>query len=193
MGKFELYEIDLKDLPLGVHQKEYFLDNKFFADIDGDEIHRGKINVELTIRSTESMFDMSFQISGSVVISCDRCLDNMELSVTTKNKLIVKFGNEYAEESDEIIIVPKAEGKINIAWFIYEFVALALPMKHVHAAGKCNKTMAAKLKSHTARSVDLNEESDVASDESLIGDQDQDIQTDPRWDALKNLVENNNN
>lgn len=183
----------MKSLPAGVHQKEYFLENKFFADIDGDEVQRGKINVELVIKSTESMFDMSFQISGSVVVACDRCLDSMELSVASKNRLIVKFGEEYAEESDEIIIIPEAEGEINLAWFIYEFVALALPMKHVHAAGKCNKTMATKLKKHAARSVDLDDECDVIIEEDLIGDQDQDIQTDPRWDALKDLAENNNN
>ena len=80
MGKFDLYNIDLKNLASGIHQKAYFLENKFFADIDGDEVQRGKVQVDLTITSTDLMFDMNFQIAGSVVISCDRCLDNMELA-----------------------------------------------------------------------------------------------------------------
>ena len=37
---------------------------------------------------------------------------------------------------------------INIAWFLYEFIALNIPMKHVHAPGKCNKGMVGKLSKH---------------------------------------------
>ena len=193
MGKFDLYNIDLKNLALGIHQKAYFLENKFFADIDGDEVQRGKVQVDLTINSTDLMFDMNFQIAGSVVISCDRCLDNMELAISTKNRLVVKFGAEYAEESDEVIIVPESEGEIDLSWFIYEFIALALPMKHVHPAGKCNKEMASQLKMHTAKSINLDNEFDDNTTNVEVGDLDVDIQTDPRWDALKDLVENNNN
>ncbi len=193
MGKFDLYNIDLKNLALGIHQKAYFLENKFFADIDGDEVQRGKVQVDLTINSTDLMFDMNFQIAGSVVISCDRCLDNMELAISTKNRLVVKFGTEYAEESDEVIIVPKSEGEIDLSWFIYEFIALALPMKHVHPVGKCNKAMASQLKMHTAKSINLDNEFADNTTNIEVGDLDGDIQTDPRWDALKGLVENNNN
>lgn len=193
MGKFDLYNIDLKNLALGIHQKAYFLENKFFADIDGDEVQRGKVQVDLTITSTDLMFEMNFQIAGSVVISCDRCLDNMELAISTKNRLVVKFGTTYAEESDEVIIVPESEGEIDLSWFIYEFIALALPMKHVHSVGKCNKAMASQLKKHTAKSINLDNEFDDNTTNVEIGDLDGDIQTDPRWDALKGLVENNNN
>ena len=41
--------------------------------------------------------------------------------------------SEYAEEGDNLIVIPEEEGEINVAWFMYEFVALAIPMKHVHA------------------------------------------------------------
>jgi uncharacterized metal-binding protein YceD (DUF177 family) len=187
LGKFELYKIDLKNLTPGMHQKEYFLENKFFADIDGDEVQRGKVNVNLTINCTDIMFDMNFQITGSVVVSCDRCLDNMELAISAKNRLVVKFGPEYAEESDELIIVPESEGEINLAWFIYEFIALSLPMKHVHPAGKCNKAMASQFKKHMAKSINLDDEFDDNTTDVEVGDLDGDIQTDPRWDALKDL------
>ena len=192
MGKFELYTIDLKSLTPGTHDFEYLLENKFFVDIDGNEVHKGHVNVHLTVKRTLMAFELNFQIAGTVIVPCDRCLDDMELPIETQDKLIVKFGKEYAEESDEIVIVPEEESSINIAWFLYEFIALAIPIKHVHAAGKCNKAMAAKLRQHTARSLDdleesLDEEQEEASDEQDAG------ASDPRWDALKGLFENDNN
>ena len=33
--------------------------------------------------------------------------------------------------------IPEEEGEINIAWFLYEFVVLDIPIKHVHEPGKC--------------------------------------------------------
>ena len=192
MGKFELYTIDLKSLTPGTHDFEYLLENKFFVDIDGNEVQKGHVHVHLTIKKSSMAFELNFQIAGTVIVPCDRCLDDMELPIETQDKLIVKFGKEYAEESDEIVIVPEEESSINIAWFLYEFIALAIPIKHVHAAGKCNKAMAAKLRQHTARSLDdleesLDEEQEEASDEQDAG------ASDPRWDALKGLFENDNN
>ena len=137
---------------------------------------------------------MNFQLEGVVYVPCDRCLDDMDLPISAKNKLIVKFGKEYAEESDEIVIIPEAEGEINLAWFIYEFIALTIPMKHVHAPGKCNKAMSSKLKKHTTRRSDDDDEyEDESADEIIVEDDSSDMSSDPRWDALKGLVENDNN
>jgi len=194
LGKFDLYKVELKNLSPGVHEYEYFLENKFFVDIDGDEVQKGKVKVNLTVKRTSMVFDMNFQLEGIVYVPCDRCLDDMELPVSTQNKLVVKFGKEYAEESEEIVIIPEEEGEINLAWFIYEFIALAIPMKHIHAPGKCNKTMSSKLKKHTARRADDEDEFDEeAADDIVVDDDAADIPSDPRWDALKGLVENDNN
>ena len=194
MGKFDLYKVELKNLSPGVHEYEYFLENKFFVDIDGDEVQKGKVKVNLTVKRTSMVFDMNFQLGGIVYVPCDRCLDDMELPVSTQNKLVVKFGKEYAEESEEIVIIPEEEGEINLAWFIYEFIALAIPMKHIHAPGKCNKAMSSKLKKHTARRADDEDEFDEeAADDIVVDDDAADMPSDPRWDALKGLVENDNN
>ena len=194
MGKFDLYKVELKNLSPGVHEYEYFLENKFFVDIDGDEVQKGKVKVNLTVKRTSMVFDMNFQLEGIVYVPCDRCLDDMELPVSTQNKLVVKFGKEYAEESEEIVIIPEEEGEINLAWFIYEFIALAIPMKHIHAPGKCNKAMSSKLKKHTARRTDDEDEFDEeAADDIVVDDDAADMPSDPRWDALKGLVENDNN
>ena len=103
MGKFKLYNVDLKNLSPGVHEFEYLLENKFFVDIDGTEVQKGKVKVHLTVKRSSMMFEMNFQIEGVVVVPCDRCLDDMEIPIDTHNRLVVKFGKEYAEESDEVV------------------------------------------------------------------------------------------
>ncbi|KAA6339484.1 hypothetical protein EZS27_012588 [termite gut metagenome] len=149
MGKFDAYKIDLKGMQANSAVYEFMLDSFFFTHIDSPEVQKGKVKVTVTVKKVSAAFELNFQTKGVVWVPCDRCLDEMEQEVESLNdKLIVKFGREYAEESDNLIIIPEKEGGINVAWFIYEFIVLAIPMKHVHLPGKCNKTITSKLQKH---------------------------------------------
>lgn len=191
MGKFDKFKIDLKGMQADKLTYEFVLDNQFFANIDGPEVQKGKVNVVLTVKKNIASYELDFQTTGVVKVPCDRCLDDMEQPVETSDKLFVKFGKEFSEEGNNIVVIPAEEGEINVAWFIYEFVALAVPMKHVHAPGKCNKTMVGKLNKHLKNNADEEEEDAVFddSDDDAIADQPKD--TDPRWDELKKILDNN--
>ena len=171
---------------------EFVLDNLFFAHIDAPEVQKGKVTVVLTVKKTSHAFELDFQTDGVVWVPCDRCLDDMEQSVTSSDKLLVKFGPEYAEEGDNLIIIPEEEGAINVAWFMYEFVALAIPMKHVHAPGKCNKAMTSKLSKHLRTTSDDEMDEDTFGDEEDAQPLEEMEQTiDPRWNELKKILDNN--
>ncbi|OUO98011.1 DUF177 domain-containing protein [Barnesiella sp. An22] len=195
MGRFSAYKLPLKSMPIGTQDFEYVLDNEFFKNIEGEDVQKGKVNVKLTVKRTAASFELNFDLEGVIQIPCDRCLDDMDHEVKTHETLFVKFGSEYSEESDNVVVIPESDGELNIAWFLYEFVALTIPLKHVHPAGKCNKSMSAKLRKHTARSLD------DGDDEALDAFDDEDIadvvpdegetMTDPRWDELKKIIDNN--
>ena len=119
------------------------------------------------------------------MVICDRCLDEMEQPIETTDRLKVKLGAEYSEE-DDMVIVPEEEGYINVAWFIYEFIALSIPMKHVHAPGKCNKDMENKLSKHLRVSGDEEEDEDF-----FVESADEPQTIDPRWNELKKILDNN--
>jgi uncharacterized metal-binding protein YceD (DUF177 family) len=176
-----------------IRRCEYLLDNQFFMNIDseGNGVQKGKVCVSLTVEHKPSGFLLQFHLGGTVIVSCDRCLDEMEVPVESNSRLTVKLGKEYAEESDEILIISEEEGALNLAWFLYEFVVLAVPMKHVHPPGKCNKTMSAKLKKHSVRSHDDDAPSGYDEEESAsMPDDGAEAETvDPRWDKLKDLKE----
>ena len=182
MGKYSDYKLVLRDLPVGKTTYKYGIDDSFFKLINDEEsdVKRGNLAVEVLVMRGNTAFELSFSIQGTVYIPCDRCLDDVLMDVDMKQRLIVKFGKEYSEESDEIIIIPESEGEINIAWFIYEFIVLSLPAKRVHPAGQCNKEVTQKLKKHRAI---LAEEEDDLDDLDEAGDGEQ--ESDPRWDALK--------
>ena len=190
MGKFDKYKIDLKGMQEDVAKYEFLLDNLYFANIDAPEVQKGKVNVQLTVKKTAHAFEFTFQTEGMVWVPCDRCLDDMEQPVSSTDKLMVKFGHEYAEEADNLIVIPEEEGEINVAWFMYEFVALAIPMKHVHAPGKCNKAMTSKLNKHMRVAADENDELDFGlGTAEPLGEEDTPI--DPRWNDLKKILDNN--
>lgn len=186
MGKFSLYNIPLRGLSEGKHEFEYNLDNKFFALIDDGtaDVKKGKVQVLVSLKKTSVTFELNFDIKGIVQVPCDRCLDDIPMDVETKNKLIVKFGKEYSEESDEIVIIPEDDGEINIAWFLYEFIVLSLPAKRVHPPGTCNKMMSSKLNKHRAKSADDDSEEELDADDSL--DEGASF-SDSRWDALRDV------
>lgn len=190
MSKFSQYNIVLKDITNETRLFEFDLDDTFFKKIDSPEVQTGNIKAKVSVQKKLSTYELRFEISGSVSIPCDRCLDNMEQPIHYKEKLQVKFGDKFSEEN-EIVIVPEYEGAINIAWFLYEFIVLNIPIKHVHPIGECNKTMVTKLKKHIIRQKDDNEddsENELDDNEDFF---DNEPQTDPRWDSLQNITENN--
>ena len=165
---------------------KYQLDNQFFLDLDVPEVQKGQVNVTLKVRKTSGVYQLNFHTEGKVVVICDRCLDEMDQPIETEDQLKVKLGTEYSEMED-IVVIPEEEGYINVAWFIYEFIALSIPMKHVHAPGKCNKDMVSKLSKHLRVSGDDEDDDDFLKEDS--SDEPQTI--DPRWNELKKILDNN--
>ena len=171
MNSLELLKVDLKGMKDEETYLEFNLDDRYFESLDGAEVKKGSLHVSVSIRKATGFFELDFHTDGTIVIPCDRCLDDMDLPVETDNRLIVKLGSEYSEE-DDIIVVSENEGILDMTWFIYEFVALVIPIRHVHAPGKCNPAMTQALE-------------ELSADRSSDEESNQPI--DPRWEKLKKL------
>ena len=163
-------------------QYEFQLDN--LIDLDAPEVQKGHVNVALKVRKTSGIYQLDFHLEGKVIVICDRCLDEMEQPIETEERLKVKLGSEFSE-IDDIVVVPEEDGYINVAWFIYEFIALSIPMKHTHPSGKCNKEMVGKLHKHLRTAVD--DESGEFVEEAETEPR----EIDPRWNELKKILDNN--
>ena len=171
MCGLESYKVDLKGVKDETRCLDFDLNDDFFGALDGSQLEHGALHVSVSIRKMAGFFELLFHTEGSVVVTCDRCLDDMDQPIDTDNKLLVKLGDTYSEE-DDTITVDENEGILDISWFIYEFIMLAIPIKHVHAPGKCNSAMTQKLE-ELSGAVRSGEEEEEAID--------------PRWEKLKNL------
>jgi len=171
MGKLEQFKVNLRALKKDVTAFDFDLDKDYFDAIDGDEINSGKLLTHLIVRKTAGVYELEFHTEGTVTVLCDLCLDEMTLPIETDNRLTVRFGETF-QEDDDYITLPAEESFIDVAWYIYEFVALAIPIKHVHEEGGCNQDMIDR----------LNEMSATSTPEERSG-----TETDPRWKELEKL------
>lgn len=179
-------------MPAGVHEFEYHLGKQFFVDMESADIHDADLDVKLTVNHKPDFYDLAFAIEGEIVLLCDRCLDDLHFPVDADYHIVVKYGEDYCDDSDELLIIPESDNYLNVAYMVYDTVSLAIPIKHVHAPGKCNKAMSAMLKKHRARKAD---DEDAELEDALIDEMetmdDSSQATDPRWDELKKLTDNN--
>ena len=159
------FTIPFVGLKEGNHDFTFDIDEKFFDSFEYSEINNGKVRVLVSMEKQSRMMIFNFTIKGVVVVACDRCLSDMEYPVNGSERLIVKFGQEWKEETDEILIIPQTDSHIDLSQFIYEYIMLMLPYKRVHTEGEgiCDAEMIGKLEQHT------------------------EPEPDPRWDALKEL------
>ena len=171
MCSLERFKIDLKGLTDEVTTLEYDLDNSFFEALDETEVESGALHVSLSIRKASGFFELLFHTVGTIDITCDRCLDLMEQPIETDNHLVVTLGNTSSTD-DDTVTVDEDEGILDTSWFIYEFIALAIPIQHVHATGKCNPAMTKALE-------------ELSADRS--GDEESSQTIDPRWAKLAEL------
>ncbi len=99
----------------------------------------------------------------------------MEIELDGEEELIVKFGDgSFAEQTDEIITIPPSEHEIDISHFVYEFIMLSVPQAHSHEEKDCNPEVIKTLKKLSVKEEEQKEE------------------IDPRWAALKNYKNDNN-
>ena len=174
MCDLETFQINLKTLGQGVTRMEFDVNDDFFRAIDTPEVQRGELKVELEVDRRVDLFELNFHVKGSVSIPCDLCLDEMQQSVDTDHRLIVRFG-EANSENEEMVIVEEESGVLDLSWFVYETIALAIPIRHVHESGQCNPEMIDSLKAHVAH-TDGNGPTEQA--------------VDPRWMKLKQIKNN---
>ena len=131
--------ITLDALDLGTHVFDFQLDNAYFRGIENSELLGGEVNVEATLNLREYDFDLEMAVNGQVQVTCDRCLDEMNVEVDAE---------ESEWEWDE---APK---QIDLSWLAYELIIVNLPLVHSHQDGGCNPEMDALLQDHLCTDVE---------------------------------------
>jgi len=132
MDYLKQFVIPFGGLKPGVHQFSFEIDDLFFEQFEQSEIKKGKVSIEVSLEREEKMLILNFFLNGHVEVPCDRCYELFLQPVSGNERLIVKFGDSYHEENEEVQVIPLGETQFNISSFIYEFVHLLVPFRRVH-------------------------------------------------------------
>ncbi|UMB53403.1 DUF177 domain-containing protein [Lutibacter sp. A64] len=178
LKNFDISFIGLKD---GMHQFDYNIDKEFFDFFNYEEFYNSNVNVSLSFLKKPTLFELSFSFSGSVEVACDITNELFQQPIETEMFLIVKFGDEFNNENDELLIIPHSDYKLNIAQYIYEAIVLAVPIKKVHPGVEDGT-----LKSEILDKLNEFEIKDNKTEKNHLDVDSDDI--DPRWNKLKSIL-----
>ena len=170
MKDLKEFNIPFVGLKEGKHLFQYKVDNTFFELYNYNEFEKSSINVTLEFVKKSTLFELEFTASGTVNVPCDVTNEYFDLEITATLPLVVKFGQEYNNDNEEILILPHEVYQFSVAQFIYEMIVLGIPNKRVHP-----KVLDGTMETEALEQLEIKEEKTVET-------------TDPRWDKLKNLI-----
>ncbi len=175
MRNLEEFTIPFKGLKLGKHQFEYELDNEFFEHFEYDEFNSANVKINLLFEKKSTMMELTFQAGGTVNVNCDLTNEPYDQPIESTLFLVIKFGDEFNNDDEDLLILPHGEYEVNVQQYIYELVVLSVPQKRIHPGvedGTLKSDVLDKLEELSLKNQKKKNEEE----------------TDPRWDKLKNLL-----
>jgi len=176
LSKLGTYALRISGLGEGDHDFSFELDRQFFALFEHPDIENGNVLAEVGLEKKQGVISLHFSLHGEVEVTCDRCLEKFMTGISTAQSIFVKMGDTPGEIEDDVVMIGIDDHEIEVGQYLYEFIILALPYQKIHpedSQGKstCDPEMLKRLDAFRVREPDRNNNND------------------PRWDALKKIIE----
>jgi uncharacterized metal-binding protein YceD (DUF177 family) len=170
------YRINIVGLSNKQHLFEYELDDSFFKEYGSELVSEGRFRANVLVDKRETFLEVEFSISGTATLTCDRSLERFEYPIDLTRKIVFKYGDVDEELTDEIVVIHRETVALELGQYIYEFIALAIPLKKLHP--------------RFGEATDDDDGADrivYKSEEPTDEASKTDDEIDPRWNALKKL------
>lgn len=179
-------EIEFGHLEPGVYNFEYKLDTAFFASFENEKLQGGEAFFHVKMEKNAHTLTLFITFEGQITTQCDRCLGEMEVPVEGEETLNVSFSEQELDDDAQDdgaamddVTLPANAHKMDLAQLFYEMAAVAMPMQCTHPDDKDgNPTCDPEMLKYMGGGNDTEERGETGEDE-----------TDPRWDALRQLKE----
>ena len=146
--------IPIVGLSNGEHNYSFSIGNSFFEQFGNEEIKSSDIAVDVVIKKSSAWMGVTCSIYGSVVVECDRCLEDCPIAIDYNDNLLVKFSDETDYYDGEVMWISPAEDMVDLTQYIYESIVLSLPYSRVHQEGECNPEMLASFSEITEEELE---------------------------------------
>ncbi|WP_179471038.1 DUF177 domain-containing protein [Chryseobacterium sp. H1D6B] len=178
MDKLRNYDISFSGLKTGKHQFKFEIDKTFFQLFDTEqEFTNPKIAVDVLLDKHTTFLEFEIETKGNIELVCDITNELFDYPFENHIKVLVKFGEEYDDSEEDVITIPANDHAFNASQLIYETVILSVPMKKV---------------SPNISDEDLEIlEKFSPKDIEEIEKEEEEHESDPRWEALKKLKDKN--
>ena len=194
MIKEKDFLIQFSGLKLGEHQFEYRIENDFFDLFNYEEFNSCDVHVKAMLLKKDTFMELSLSHQGTVNVPCDVTNEDFDLPITGALNLVVKFGDEFNDDNEDLLILPHGEFQFNIMQFVYEMIALSVPYKRIHPdIATQDETDDDELDFLNDDDWDIIDDGDLidyepTTDEETDEQSSNNNETDPRWDELKKLL-----
>lgn len=179
VNELKQYEILIFGLENKRYEYDFESDDAFFGGLEQEMIEKGNVYTHLILNKSETMIRLDFQIKGTVELTCDRSLDLYDEPIDIERLLLLKFSDHNEELTDEIELIERNTHNINVARYIFEFIATSLPMKKLHP--RFREEEEDDDEDSDGRVIYTSKTNDESTGEAPI---------DPRWAALRKLSDN---
>jgi uncharacterized metal-binding protein YceD (DUF177 family) len=177
MEELKEYTIPFIGLKLGEHRFNFEITNTFFEHFGYEEFDHASIKLEVLLDKKTTLLDISLKFDGYVGVSCDITNEPYDQKISGSYAFVVKFGEEFDNEHDDLLILPHGSYEVNIQQYVYESIVLAVPARRIHP-GVADGTLKSEI---------LDKLKELSPKDSLKKQHNGD-DTDPRWDELKKLL-----
>ena len=114
--------VNLHELASGITEFDRSIGKEFFDSFGNTDILEARLEVACDILRHGVTVDVDCEISGSLTVPCDRCLEPLEIEIETS------FSESYVPDDDTL----------DFNQDVYDYACTALPLQRVHAEGRCN-------------------------------------------------------
>ena len=171
MSKVKGFSVKFIGLKEGTHNFQFPLSKSFFETFKYSEFNSVDINVDLVLVKKSTIIELSLKGTGSVNINCTLTNEPFDYQINSKLNLLVKFGDSYDDENDELLVLPHGSHSIDLDQYFYEMIVLSMPIRNVHPDVE-NGTIDSEILNRL-KEFDINKEKNSNFD--------------ARWDKLKEL------
>lgn len=175
VSELKEYTIPFVGLKIGKHLFDHRIERSFFEHFEYQEFDQANILLQVEMEKKNTMLEFDLNFEGTVNVLCDLTSEPYDQPVKGHFHFVVKFGEEYNDENDELLILPHGSHEVNIQQQVYESIVLSVPTRRVHPG----------VKDGTLKSDILDKLEELSPGEPGT---DNDAGTDPRWDDLKKLL-----
>ncbi|GAB3019637.1 hypothetical protein GCM10027051_25840 [Niabella terrae] len=140
------YDIAFVGLKPGVHEYNYEITDRFFEAFQQQDFTDCQAHVKLQLDKKSSFMMLKFEIGGSLMVTCDRCNNDLKLDLWDEFNITVKMVEDPEQMNEEegdpdVYYISRTESHLNLENWIYEFINLSIPMHKTcnENGGSCNE------------------------------------------------------